>query len=438
MAPLTKPKPVEPKLDGVVVKAGEGRVLPSVDRLHSSIEDKDGLEEREQCSEDDESNHRAALDPRDHQDAQPHAAETQDVDLNEGGEESRSALSSGGRKTRIAAGSDQWSSSGSRQTPPPRTSSRYQTSPYKTNPRNNPRVLPKGTPKDDNENISSDPLNTGGLFQLQPGESPKKNVSSTVTNGVEPRREEKPYLEEIERLRKRLSMKSAEITQYIAEIQIKNDIMEKQNNKIRDLKREIQDQEVTHSEDTHRKEQQTKRIRQQASTIREQDQRIQDLEIQVQQLQDENAEKSKTNKDLNDAWRRATNELARLSQQNQVYKVDDTTLMGMYEGIIYSAGNWAANYCAGRGRKTFSQDELSPLKPLTMYYAQYAASEKLRPVLMQSLIVKKLAMTVLNYSDIEPVGCLWAGRLSPGLRQIQKGLEPGTYTTTKIIRRVPS
>ncbi|ORY18634.1 hypothetical protein BCR34DRAFT_322705 [Clohesyomyces aquaticus] len=426
MAPLSKRKPVEPKLDDVVIKAGEGRIMSSADILHPPIEDEIGLGEHEKASRevvDAESDRRPALEVCDDGNSEHHATETQEVAPNGGREKDRSTLLNGGGKTHMAGRTDERSSSAPRQTPP-RKSSKHYSSAYMTNARSNPRI-PR---KLDAEDIPSESSNIAHCFQLQPAQAQSDHVSSNRTNAVEARGEDTTHLKEIERLKRELTKKDTQIALKDAEIERKSELLDQLSKKIRDQKREIEDQESMTKAEVQRRNRQTIRIRQQASTMSEQDQRLRDLERQVQQLQEENVEKSKVNRDVNDAWRRATNELARLTQQSQVYKVDDTMLMGMYEGIIYSAGNWAANYCGGRGRTFFSQDELSPLMPLTMYYAQYASSEKLRPVLIQSLIVKKLAMTVLNYSDIEPVGCLWAGRLSPGLRQIQKGLEPGMYT----------
>ncbi|KAF2463864.1 uncharacterized protein BDR25DRAFT_104884 [Lindgomyces ingoldianus] len=208
--------------------------------------------------------------------------------------------------------------------------------------------------------------------------------------------------------------------------------MQMQSDKIRAKESKIQDLQRTIQADQQRRLQSSTRLREQEIRHREQERSMRDLQAQLDQLTKNLSDSYQRTEQLERAWKESTEEVAKLRQQSSVHKVDDNTLKATYGEVIYSVGNWASNYCGGRDA-SFHEADLLPLKSLTRHYRQYVSSEVLRPVLIQSLVMRMLVENIL-YSGSELNGLLWAGRLSPGLRLVQKALQFGDgYATQELL-----
>lgn len=154
------------------------------------------------------------------------------------------------------------------------------------------------------------------------------------------------------------------------------------------------------------------------------EEKIRELEERVQQLKHENRALEERSWEYEKEWKKSADKLTRLTPHGIKHKVDDSDLAGEYTSIVYAAGVWAMSFCAvDKNRRFTSDNEWQCMKKLTPYYSKYAKSPRLKPILVQSYIMNALAEHVLSVS--EEAGLLWAGSLSPGIRLLQKRLQPG-------------
>lgn len=222
----------------------------------------------------------------------------------------------------------------------------------------------------------------------------------------------------------KIGNKDSEHARYLDLINDQQVIMRTQSEKLRSREAQVQELQRKLQTDQKRRQQSSSQIREQEFRTQKQEHTVRELRARLEMAEKDLRISEQRTKQLEEAWKESTEELTKLRQQSSVQKVDDNTLKAGYEEIIYSVNNWAGNYCGGRSA-SLKDSDLSPLESLTPHYAQYMASEVLRPVLVQAFVMKLLVDYILNFSDSDPTGLLWAGRLSPGLRLIQKALEFG-------------
>lgn len=197
-----------------------------------------------------------------------------------------------------------------------------------------------------------------------------------------------------------------------------------QEGKLREQQTKMREQQDKIYEQAEKFRQQTERARQQESKLRHQDQKIRQQEEQLKHQEKQYAAQCGRSKELERAWKKATNELTRLKQQGVVHKVDDSTLKGLYDQLLYCCRNWASTYCGEVGFTRHLQDgDLASVSVLSSEYVRYVKSPRLRPILIQSLIMRTLWDKVLSTNG--DAGPVWAGDLGPSLRAIEKYLEPG-------------
>ncbi|KAF1850455.1 uncharacterized protein K460DRAFT_412158 [Cucurbitaria berberidis CBS 394.84] len=145
------------------------------------------------------------------------------------------------------------------------------------------------------------------------------------------------------------------------------------------------------------------------------------LLVKVQQLEHQLVQQSQRCIELDRAWKKSTALLTQLQGQDPHDKVDDSTLQGLYSGLVFDVSNWSASFCRGRSMRIV--DTKRPmLHSLSPAYAVYIHDEKLRPFLLQSLLMRLLVKEVLNFDS--DGGLWWAGGLCKPLRQIYTELMP--------------
>lgn len=148
------------------------------------------------------------------------------------------------------------------------------------------------------------------------------------------------------------------------------------------------------------------------------------LLAKVQQLETHLQQQSQRCIELDRAWKKSTALLTQLQRQDPHDKVDDSTLQGLYNGLVFDVSNWAASFCRGGAMRPGIIDTKRPLlQSLGPAYAAYFHDETLRPFLLQSLLMRLLVREVLNF-DCDG-GLWWAGVLCKPLRRIQTELMPG-------------
>ncbi|KAF2267195.1 hypothetical protein CC78DRAFT_593725 [Lojkania enalia] len=145
-----------------------------------------------------------------------------------------------------------------------------------------------------------------------------------------------------------------------------------------------------------------------------------DLRAQMISAEEVLKDLDELNAKLERNWKKAASALTELRRQNSNYTIDDQTVKHSYSEIIYETGNWASNYCTGKPSLGLTSQDWDRLCTLTADPERYLQSKRLRPLLIQSLIMKMLAADVLNFS--EHVGLLWAGDFSPSLRKLSSAL----------------
>ncbi|CAO2653529.1 Nn.00g029400.m01.CDS01 [Neocucurbitaria sp. VM-36] len=142
--------------------------------------------------------------------------------------------------------------------------------------------------------------------------------------------------------------------------------------------------------------------------------RVTQLEAQLQQQRQRCIE-------LDRAWKKSTTLLTQLQKQDPHEKVDDASLQGLYNELVFDVSNWAASFCRGGAMRII--DAKRPLlQSLGPAYSAYYHDETLRPFLLQSLLMRLLVREVLNF-DCDG-GLWWAGSLCKALRRVQTELNP--------------
>ena len=148
----------------------------------------------------------------------------------------------------------------------------------------------------------------------------------------------------------------------------------------------------------------------------------QQLLAKVQHLEAHLQQQSQRCIELDRAWKKSTALLTQLQRQDPHDKVDDSTLQGLYNGLVFDVSNWAASFCRS-GAMRIIDTKRPLLQSLGPAYATYYHDETLRPFLLQSLLMRLLVREVLNF-DCDG-GLWWAGMLCKPLRRIQTELMPG-------------
>lgn len=225
-------------------------------------------------------------------------------------------------------------------------------------------------------------------------------------------------------LQARIRQKDTEHARYLDAINENRETMQMQSDRLHDREAQIQELQRKAQANQKRHLQSSSQAREQEIRSQKQEHTIRSLQSRLDKMAKDLSASEQHTSQLERAWKGATEEITKLRQQSSVQKVDDSTLKAAYEEIIYSVSNWAGNYSGGQDA-SFQKSDLVPLQSLTPHYLQYMTSEILRPVLIQSFVMKLLVDNILSYSDSDPNGLLWAGCLSPGLRLIQKALEFG-------------
>ncbi|KAF2675110.1 hypothetical protein BT63DRAFT_28801 [Microthyrium microscopicum] len=129
------------------------------------------------------------------------------------------------------------------------------------------------------------------------------------------------------------------------------------------------------------------------------------------------------NKQLEQSWKKATNELRKFRQQGPVHKVDDDFLKGLWTSIRYDCRNWASTYCLGGQRVVVTEEKVTKLfSAFTPEFMKYLRSARLRSSLIESFLIHELLFKVLTRT-LGP-GLLWAGRHGQALKSLQTYLEP--------------
>ena len=140
----------------------------------------------------------------------------------------------------------------------------------------------------------------------------------------------------------------------------------------------------------------------------------------------------KENKDLKEYRIKAAAALAELRQHSPNSAFDDEKVKRDYSSLVYAVSNWASNYCGVTPSKPLSNEDQQQINSLTQMPEQYLQNKQLKPLLIQSLIMKCLAADVLNFS--EHGGLLWAGGLSQSLRILGNALHYGKNTHCSFIQ----
>ena len=155
----------------------------------------------------------------------------------------------------------------------------------------------------------------------------------------------------------------------------------------------------------------------------EQDYWITVLARKLLELKKEVEVAKKENKDLKEYQAKAAAALTELRQHSANNAVDDEKVKQDYNSLIYAVSTWTSEYCGAAHSTPLSKEDRQQIKGLTQMPEQYLQNEHLRPLLIQSLIMKYLAADVLNFS--EHGGLLWAGGLSQSLRILGSALRYG-------------
>ncbi|KAF2726580.1 hypothetical protein EJ04DRAFT_517744 [Polyplosphaeria fusca] len=172
----------------------------------------------------------------------------------------------------------------------------------------------------------------------------------------------------------------------------------------------------------HQLEEELKKAKQQISNHdREQSQNVIQLQGKVQQAEKAYGEQLQRATKLEQAWKKATAALTTLRRQESSYRVDTQLVQGLYNEIIYDASNWASNYCVESGTIELSEEQYEYVLSMGCHAKHYLSSPKLRPLLVQALIMRRLAEKVLNSSA--DAGLMWAGKLGTDLRAIEHALK---------------
>lgn len=180
-------------------------------------------------------------------------------------------------------------------------------------------------------------------------------------------------------------------------------------------------------------EMQSEKLQQRELRIKEQEAKLRDAAIREKQyltttkeLEEQIQNHILRNGELERAWKKSTSALTRVQRGDSNYKVDDQTIKALYNELVFDVGSWTATYCTTDLRQRFNESDWRLLRSMTPRYITYASHKRLRPLLVQSLLMKFLVRNVLSFS--EDVGLLWAGRLCASLRQTKMALEPGEFS----------
>lgn len=153
------------------------------------------------------------------------------------------------------------------------------------------------------------------------------------------------------------------------------------------------------------------------------DQRNRLLEEEVITLKEQNRLLKDTNLELQQKWTRASNDLAKATLQAGAYKVDDDNIKRTWEHLVWHCRMWCKAFFGGKAIPNLRKDEQAKLfEEFTPNHGIYLASSTLRPVLIQSYLIRQLWLDVLQTG--EEGGLLWAGQYGGHLRSLQHVLRP--------------
>jgi len=154
------------------------------------------------------------------------------------------------------------------------------------------------------------------------------------------------------------------------------------------------------------------------------EQRNQLLEEERLKLREANRLLEDRNLELQQKWKKASNDLAKMALQGGAHKVDDDNIKQNWEHLIWHCRIWCKTFFGGIETSLWRNDELTrEFEDLTPNYRIYLASSTLRPVLIQSYLFRQLWLDVLQTA--EDGGLVWAGQYSDQLRLLQDALRPG-------------
>ena len=154
------------------------------------------------------------------------------------------------------------------------------------------------------------------------------------------------------------------------------------------------------------------------------------LMAQVKQLEGQLQQQNQRYLEVERAWKSSTATLTQLQKQDPHDEVNDSTLQGLYRGLILDVSSWAESYCRYGSMRSIDSKEKT-LESLSPGYATYLHDETLRPLLLQSLLMRLLVRDVLN-TDRDG-GLWWAGALSRPLQRIQTELLPSKFASRTAI-----
>lgn len=142
----------------------------------------------------------------------------------------------------------------------------------------------------------------------------------------------------------------------------------------------------------------------------------------VKQLEGQLKQQTQRSVELDRAWKKSTATLAELQQHDTHDRIDDSVLQSLYDELIFDVANWAGNFCRA-GAMRIIDSKRSILQALSPAYSSYLHDEALRPLLLQSLLMRLLVRDVLNLNV--DGGLWWAGSLAKSCCRMQSKLIPG-------------
>jgi hypothetical protein len=153
------------------------------------------------------------------------------------------------------------------------------------------------------------------------------------------------------------------------------------------------------------------------------------LSKNIQGLEEEINAAEKENKELKEYRTKAAAALTEMRQHAANNAVDDEKVRHDYAELFYAASNWASNHCGATTSRPLSKEDYQQINTLTAAPERYLQNKRLRPLLIQSLIAKRLAADVLTFS--EHGGLLWAGGMSQSLRTLSIALYNDVTASTQ-------